>query len=323
MKFLLRTICALFLFCAHAYAVPSLVQSANSTPALNATSTTATFGSSTTAGNLIFVVVGYGNGGKAITVTDTAGNAYTQVVNGGDGSASEVGLWYAKNISGGTPTVTVSFAAQVERCAVIAIEYSGLDTSAPFDVKATFVLGGNNTVPSTNSTSASTNFNNELVVNVFGSFGGISNSAGTGYTNYLGNAYANYQDMYITSAGVQSGSFGLSNVGRWSAHVSTFVEASAATSTPTNTPTRTPTATNTPTVTPTLTNTPTVTPTLTNTPTVTPTATNSPTSTNTPTVTPTPTNTPTSTNTPTVTPTFTPTITPTQIVGVGGSRCLS
>jgi hypothetical protein len=143
----------------------------------NPFSTTAnyvTFSQSQTAGNLNIVVVGWAdNTSKISSVTDSRGNTYTLAA--GPTTTTTPGLtqaiYYAKNISGGTNTVTVKFNATANSSELRVFEYAGLDTASPFDQSAA-AAGSSVTA---DSGPATTTAPNELI------FGADTVQAGLGF----------------------------------------------------------------------------------------------------------------------------------------------
>jgi hypothetical protein len=98
----------------------------------------ATFSNAQAAGDLIVVAVGWSDATAAISsVSDSKGNTYTLAV--GPTAFFGVGqqsIYYAKNIvaaTAGSNTVTVAFNATVVWPNVRVLEYSGVDTTNPFD----------------------------------------------------------------------------------------------------------------------------------------------------------------------------------------------
>jgi len=86
-------------------------------------------------GNLIVAYVVWDNA-DAVSLTDSAGNTYVSAVgptpSGGDGSNAQV--FYAKNIFGGSNTVSANFTTAITTRGVLYVhEYSGLDQIAPVD----------------------------------------------------------------------------------------------------------------------------------------------------------------------------------------------
>ncbi|HJT00248.1 MAG TPA: IPT/TIG domain-containing protein [Terriglobales bacterium] len=120
----------------------------------------ATYSSSQKAGDLNLVVVGWADTTSTIqSVTDSHGNAYSVAVPRQSSSSVSQAIYYAKNIVGGTNTVTVNFNQSASLPSVRILEYSGVDTSSPLDVTANSQGSGG----TANSGSATTNFANELI----------------------------------------------------------------------------------------------------------------------------------------------------------------
>ena len=117
-----------------------------------ASSLAVTFPSSTVAGDVILVGFDYATTASASSVTDSQGNAFTQVGSpvttpGGATSA----IYYATNIKSGSDTVTVHLSASSAFIEVYQAEYHGVNTASPIDahVGATGAAG---TVSSGNAT---------------------------------------------------------------------------------------------------------------------------------------------------------------------------
>ena len=121
----------------------AFVQVNSATPPGLSTSVPVTFGLVQTAGNLNVVVVGWNDITSTISsVTDSLGNTYAQAAALVTGSAERQAIYYAKNIAGGSNTVTVAFNQAARIVDVRVLEYSGLDTNNPLDVTAS--AAGNN-----------------------------------------------------------------------------------------------------------------------------------------------------------------------------------
>lgn len=101
----------------------------------SATTIAATFTANVAAGNLIAVAVAWLGTTQTASVADSLGNTYTAgtIV---DGGGRRHQAFYAKNISGGANTVTVTFSDAVAYRDLIVHEISGADTTAPLDVSA-------------------------------------------------------------------------------------------------------------------------------------------------------------------------------------------
>ena len=92
-------------------ASPVFVQVAASTPQTNQTTVATAFGQTQTAGNLNVVVVGWNNATSNITsLTDSHGNTYQLAApTTRSGGAISQAVYYAKNITAGANTVSVTF----------------------------------------------------------------------------------------------------------------------------------------------------------------------------------------------------------------------
>jgi hypothetical protein len=110
-------------------------------------------------------------------VTDSRGNSYVLAVGPTRGTGLSQSIYYAKNIVGGSNTVTVTFSKAATVPDIRALEYSGLDTANPLDVAA----GAAGSGTTGNSGAATTRSANELVVGA-GMTAGAFTKAGTGFT---------------------------------------------------------------------------------------------------------------------------------------------
>jgi hypothetical protein len=184
-----------------------------------------------TAGDTIILWIGKGLAGSWATPTDNLGNTYT-LVDGG-GTDNDAFLYYAKSITGGSCTITISSTPEFQDHSAIAIEVSGLDATAPFDVSAKTVEAGfNQSHPSGNTASPAQADN--LVIGV------VSTEANSAYT--LGSGYANLQtqngfdafksvavqDKRITASAAQSSSMTTTGFDRGISICAVFKEAAVA-----------------------------------------------------------------------------------------------
>jgi glucose/arabinose dehydrogenase/PKD repeat protein len=157
------------------------------------------FASANTAGNLIVVYAIWNNTNSA-SIADSNGNAYATAAartTWGTNSNWSAQVFYAKNVAGGSNTVTATFATPVTSFGVIYIhEYAGIDKASPVDVTTSAV----GTTSAMSSGSVTTTNANDLL---FGA--GASNKsvqqAGPGYTTRTF-AYGNRtMDRNVTSTG--------------------------------------------------------------------------------------------------------------------------
>jgi hypothetical protein len=159
----------------------AFVQAKAATPQSPVSTVSVTYPLSQTAGNLNVVAVGWNDSTSSVTaISDSRGNAYTLAVGPTTGTSLRQSIYYAKNILGGSNTVTVSFNQAAPFVDVRVLEYSGLSTSAPLDVTAAASGSGS----TASSGSATTSSASELI---FGAAmtGGVIKSAGSGFTSRI------------------------------------------------------------------------------------------------------------------------------------------
>jgi hypothetical protein len=93
------------------------------------------FGSNTTAGNLLIAEVDWTGGSSFASISDRQGNVWSQI--GTEQASSAIGvrsrLYYARNIKGGADTVTTAVSGTPAYHELYIHEYSGLSISAPLD----------------------------------------------------------------------------------------------------------------------------------------------------------------------------------------------
>ncbi len=130
---------------------------------------------SSTAGNLILIGVTYNT--TFASISDSQGNALTQVgselVSPG-GARSRV--YYAKNIKGGSETVTANLSASSSYLLLYISEYSGVDTASPIDTQA----GASGSSGVASSGSGTTSAGGEIIYGYC--IGDTVCSAGSGFT---------------------------------------------------------------------------------------------------------------------------------------------
>jgi len=176
----------------------AFVQVNSATPPGLSTSVPVTFGLVQTAGNLNIVVVGWNDiTSNIVSVTDSMGNTYAQAAALVTGSAERQAIYYAKNIAGGSNTVTVVFNQAARIVDVRVLEYSGLDPNNPLDVTAS--AAGSSVTP--NSGAATTTSANQLIFGA-GTTATSFYAAGTGFTAriYTGDGDI-AEDQVVSSTG--------------------------------------------------------------------------------------------------------------------------
>lgn len=155
-----------------------------------------------TPGNLILVFSHWDNQALTAAVTDSLRNAYASIagpINAGPTARFEV--WYAKNIRGGAPlAVTVTYSGKTTSFSLVdAIEYSGLDRSAPLDV---FASAAGNGTSQDSGPSPTTRERSETIVGLFGySTYSSPYTVGAGFTMRGYDASSMVEDRLIMEIG--------------------------------------------------------------------------------------------------------------------------
>lgn len=187
---------------AHADATPTFVQG-RSNEITTGTVNNLAFTNTNATGNLSVVYVLWGNT-SAVTITDSAGNAYAAAgprTSWGTGNGWSSQTFYAKNIAAGANTVTATFSANISstssKFGIIYIhEYAGIDKTNPLDVAIT----ATGTTSAMSSGTITTTNANDLIFGGGGSKNTVT-AAGSGFTNRM-NTYGNRtEDRTVTTTG--------------------------------------------------------------------------------------------------------------------------
>ncbi len=204
----------------------ALMQS-NSVQGSGVASVSAAFPAANTAGNLIVAFVRMSTTSQTVSVTDTAGNIYTDAVAQAQTTdGHQVHIFYAKSINGGANTVTAAFSATNNHPWLAVYEYSGLSKTNPLD-RTAHAQGSGSTASS--GATATTSSANELV---FAGLGLVSNFTGTvtpgaGFTLQLQNtatSRAATETSVVSATGSYTGTFSLSASTNWSCALATFTQ---------------------------------------------------------------------------------------------------
>ena len=172
-----------------------------------------------TAGDLNVVAVTWGDTTSTVSsVTDSKGNIYALAVGPTKATGLTSAIYYAKNIiAGGSNTVTVKFNQTAGWPNVNVLEYSGLDTVNPLDVKAAAIGTGT----TANSGSATTTSANELIVGA-GNPTSVFTAAGSGFSNRIINSFGGIsEDKIVSSPGSYNATATLTS-GGWVMQMATF-----------------------------------------------------------------------------------------------------
>lgn len=166
------------------------------------TSVNCAFDSSVTSGNLIVAIVKLFNPSSVVySVSDSQGNTYTLARQHGPGWYNFLAITYAKNVTGGSDTVTVNCNGSGSAvCAVGILEYSGIDTASPLDQVNSKSCPDSD--PYIGSGSVTTTSNDELIVGAAMSPNSLTPSDGStqrvsagGYNN------VSFTDRIVSSTG--------------------------------------------------------------------------------------------------------------------------
>jgi len=191
---------------------PSTIQAKN-------TSVAVAYSNAQTAGDLNVIAVGWGDTTSAISsVTDSRGNTYTRAVGPTSNTGLQQAIYYAKNIAGGSNTVTVKFNQSAAYPDVRILEYRGLDPTSPLDVTA--AGAGNGT--SASSVSATTTVANELIFGAGATSGTAFTAPGSGFTTRILNIYGSLaEDKTVSNTGSNTAT-ATNSGGYWVMQMATF-----------------------------------------------------------------------------------------------------
>jgi hypothetical protein len=238
------------------------VQGNYAAPQTATTTITVPYPAAQKAGDLNVVIVGWNDSNTYPTALGDSNNNTYQLAVGtllpGSPGFSQM-IVYASNISAasaGGNAVTLTFNAPTPYANVEVLEYSGINTSNPFDV----AVGSSGNSATSNSGSVTTTNATDLLVGANVVWTGTS-GPGSGFTQrLLSNPDSDIaEDRNVTTAGSYSASAPLTSAGPWIMQMAAF-RAASSTSSPAATPTPTPQANPTPTPQATPTPTPTGTP---------------------------------------------------------------
>jgi hypothetical protein len=169
---------------------------------------------------LNIVVVGWNDTTSSISsVSDTRGNSYILAVGPTTASGARQSIYYAKNISGGSNTVTVTFNQSAAAVDIRVLEYSGLSLTSPLDVTAA-ATGSSTTA---NSGIATTTASNELIFAADTIATGTP-GPGTGFTARIITTPDSdiAEDRIVSTAGAYSATAPVAPSGYWVMQMVTF-----------------------------------------------------------------------------------------------------
>ena len=162
---------------------------------------------------------------QTVTVTDSAGNIYTDAVAQSQSTdGHQVHVFYARNVAGGANSVKATFSSSNGHSWLAVYEFRGLSTTIPLD--GTAHAQGSGSAPMSGAAPATVSAN-ELVFAAVGlpaSYTGTV-TVGSGYAllqQDTGSSRAANEAAVVTYTGSYAGTFSLSAGTNWSAVVATF-----------------------------------------------------------------------------------------------------
>lgn len=172
--------------------VAAFVQSLTGT-ALTANPSSGTWGSALTVGNVVIATIVNDSGSSNYVTSVTSSNVttWTRAFAGlVDSQGSESEVWWGAVTSSSTSAFTMGYSlAASTRIVWVAQEFSGLDTTAPFD-KVSAIASGSSTTPLSNGTGTLTQADSLICGHVAWTTGTSTLTAGSGYTNAASNGAA-------------------------------------------------------------------------------------------------------------------------------------
>lgn len=196
-------------------------------------SSLATVPTSLTTGNLIAVIVRNDtSNATAITISDTAGNTYTEIISASMDSGDAISFFYCADPTGNSSNiVTANFSPAASFTAVASLQFSGCNTIAPLDTSASGVVAGTASSVATNT--FNTAIANEVVIAGF-SVNSLSNTftPASGYTlantDNGGFVATEYQIFNSIQSGITAGASFNGTAGKWEIVAAAFKAAQAA-----------------------------------------------------------------------------------------------
>jgi hypothetical protein len=185
-----------------------------------------TYLESVTRGNLMLVFSHWDNQALTAAVTDNLGNKYVPI--GGPvntGRTARFQPWYAKNIRGGRQlAITVTYSGKTTHFSLVdAIEYSGLDRSAPLDVFASAAGKGTS---QDSGRAPTTTARSETIIGLFGySTYALPYKAGAGFTLRGYDASTMVEDRSVIARGSYNATATSSHSDSWAAFMIGFKNA--------------------------------------------------------------------------------------------------
>jgi hypothetical protein len=210
---------------------PTLVHE-NASGYVTASSLTATW--TETAGDFLVAAVYWNQNSATVTVSDPSNtwNSTPKLSNTtacSSGQGSQVQLWYAQNIAGGSNTVTISQSTGTNPLGAYVFEYSGIPTSGALDTSTGKVAPG--WISSLDTGNLTTTGSEDLIVSLFNdtSFGNATIAPGLGWISEDTNTnFITMIEDNVSAAGTYDPSATLPQASNcWAATAAAFKSANA------------------------------------------------------------------------------------------------
>jgi len=170
------------------------------------------------AGDLNAVAVMWGDTTSTVSsVTDSQGNTYTRAAGPTITTGLQQSIYYAKNIAGGSNTVTVKFNQAASYPNANVLEYSGLSTTNPFDVSAALSGSG----PNASSGSATTTSANEVILGAGNTVHHFT-APGSEFSNRIINGFGGISEDQIVNGTGSYAATATNSAGAWVMQMAAF-----------------------------------------------------------------------------------------------------
>jgi hypothetical protein len=169
-------------------------------------SVSTTLPSATVAGNLIVVWTRWGTDGPTGTITDSLGNTWIPVSDklASTAHGADAQMFYAINSTSGPDTLTLTLDQSAPRVGLIVCEYTGVNSSDPFEAETSTI----DVIPPAVGPLITTNVNDLLFASSMSDFGDVyAWGAGSGYTLRQINPRMAVEDQVGVGPGSYSATF--------------------------------------------------------------------------------------------------------------------
>jgi hypothetical protein len=190
-------------------AAVAFVQSVGFRDLANSTTVARTFGGAVTAGNTIGVYVAWTSDTvNLVSVTDNVGNTYTLVQNPTTAANFRAAGAYARNVTGGSVTITATFDDLNNDKRLLAHEISGVSTVSPVDCsRATAQVLPGTGADAISSGSCTTQYPGDYIFGTTSNKTGATQVPGTGFTQRLDAATFESEDLVQSSPAAIAATF--------------------------------------------------------------------------------------------------------------------